>query len=146
MKLISHRGNINGKELDKENNPLYIKDILFNEYDVEIDVWKINNELFLGHDNSQYLINKNFIYNNRTKLWCHAKNYEAFEWLLINRLKCFWHTTEDYVLTNYGDVWVYPGKKLFRDCIAVLPEQTNYSKEELSQCKAICSDFIGIYK
>ena len=50
MILISHRGNINGKINELENNPDYINDALIIGYDVEIDIWVINNELFLGHD------------------------------------------------------------------------------------------------
>jgi len=50
MRLISHRGNINGKNLERENSFPYIQEALQLGYEVEIDIWVINNEVYLGHD------------------------------------------------------------------------------------------------
>jgi len=38
MILISHRGNINGQNLEKENSPDYVLEALSKNYDVEVDV------------------------------------------------------------------------------------------------------------
>jgi hypothetical protein len=51
MILISHRGNINGKQPDKENHPLYIFEAIKQGFQVEIDVWFIDGKFKLGHDN-----------------------------------------------------------------------------------------------
>ena len=59
MILISHRGNLNGKIPENENCPDYIDKAIHSGYDVEIDIWMIDNELFLGHDGPQYKV----IYN-----------------------------------------------------------------------------------
>ena len=53
MVIISHRGNLDGRKPGRENKPDYIQEALDAGYDVEIDVWMINNELFLGHDGSR---------------------------------------------------------------------------------------------
>ena len=45
MILISHRGNLEGKQPEQENNPLYIYNALNKGYEVEIDVWYKDNEL-----------------------------------------------------------------------------------------------------
>jgi glycerophosphoryl diester phosphodiesterase len=51
MILIAHRGNLNGKQPERENSPEYIKEALEKGYHVEVDVWlKETNNLFLGHD------------------------------------------------------------------------------------------------
>ena len=48
MILISHRGNLNGKS-DEENHPNHIDITLRQGFDVEIDVWKVNQvEWYLG--------------------------------------------------------------------------------------------------
>ena len=47
MILISHRGNINGKNTEKENHPSYIDEAIKGEYDVEIDVWYVDEKLWL---------------------------------------------------------------------------------------------------
>jgi hypothetical protein len=54
MILISHRGNLNGKDVDNENNPLYIDRALGKGYDVEVDVWYVNGKWYLGHDEPTY--------------------------------------------------------------------------------------------
>ena len=50
MILISHRGNINGKNESLENSKSYIKRALDLGYDVEVDVWFNNKTFYLGHD------------------------------------------------------------------------------------------------
>jgi hypothetical protein len=54
--LISHRGNVNGPNADKENHPDYIIQALQLGYNVEIDVWYTNNNWYLGHDNPVFEI------------------------------------------------------------------------------------------
>ena len=53
VKLISHRGNLYGKDELLENNPKHIKNL---NIDVEVDVWYIKSNLFLGHDFPKYKI------------------------------------------------------------------------------------------
>jgi hypothetical protein len=52
MILISHRGNINGKQPNKENHSLYIFEAIKQGFQVEIDVWFIDGKFKLGHDES----------------------------------------------------------------------------------------------
>ena len=54
MKLISHRGNINGKHEKFENFPSYIDTAIDQGYDVEIDLWKDSDGFYLGHDEPTY--------------------------------------------------------------------------------------------
>ena len=92
MKLIAHRGNINGPNAKEENHPDYINKTIKLGYDVEIDVWLTDNNWYLGHDNPIYKIKYDFLLNSR--FWIHAKNGEAFNVLLENKkLNVFWHTT-----------------------------------------------------
>lgn len=105
MKIISHRGNLIGREPQKENNPSYIQAAIQAGYEVEIDVWCVDGNLYLGHDSPDYLTDINFLKNSR--LWCHAKNTEAFSYMLQNGIRCFWHETDTYTLTSFGEVWCY---------------------------------------
>ena len=140
MILISHRGNINGKNSEKENHPDYILKALKMNYNVEVDVWYKNNELYLGHDNPQYKIHNDFLKNE--KIWCHAPNIAALNYL--DKIDChyFWHQEDDVTITNRGYFWTYPGKNLTEKSICVLPEISNYEK---ILCAGICSDFIENY-
>ena len=74
MILISHRGNLTGKNKN-ENHPSHIKNALLMGFDVEVDIWHVNGAFYLGHDKPLYKINKYFLLN--PKLWSHAKNSNA---------------------------------------------------------------------
>ena len=141
MYLISHRGNLNGIEKDNENNPDYINQAISRGYDVEVDVRYESGQFFLGHDFNQFKVEEEFLLNN--KLWCHAKTNEAL--IALDRIKAhyFWHQEDDYTITSKGFFWTYPGKKLLKKSICVLPERANYDKID---CLGICSDFIERYK
>jgi len=142
IKIISHRGNINGKDKNNENNPTHIKKVLKMGYDIEIDVWKIKDKFYLGHDAPQYFVEINFLKND--KLWCHAKNVEALEGMLKNEINCFWHQEDDYTITSGGLIWTYPGKILTEKSIIVLKEDNEYGLQDLKNVYGICTD--NIYK
>ena len=135
-KIISHRGNITGPCEELENKPEYILNALKKGFDVEVDVWLINNVLFLGHDKPQYKIELNFI--TKKGLWCHAKNLEAFQYMLKNNVHCFWHENEKCVLTSKNFIWCFPGIFL-EGGITVILGKTNIIKQE--NILGICTDY-----
>lgn len=144
MKLIAHRGNLNGPQPDKENSPDYISKAIESGYNVEIDIWFIDDKWYLGHDNPTYEIKYHFLFDSR--FWLHAKNGEAFDKLLKDKnynFNVFWHTTEDWVLTSKKYIWTYPNKILYLNSICVLPE-LGYNGD-LNKCDGICTDFIYKY-
>jgi len=136
-KLISHRGNLRFAIPSEENKPEYILEAL-DRFDVEIDVWYVNNQFYLGHDNPQYPIDESFLHND--KLWCHAKNHEALEAMeRINVVNYFWHEEEPYALTSSGYLWTYPGKPLSKLSIAVMPADIFHIT---SPVYGICCDYV----
>lgn len=144
MKFISHRGNLEEKNTSEENKPEKILYCLSQGYDVEIDVWHVNNIFYLGHDEPQYPISEYFLLNKN--LWCHAKNLNSLENMLRLEINCFWHQEDAFTITSKKFIWTYPGNKLTTNSIAVMPEKNNYSRNELALCYGICSDFIKLYK
>ena len=157
MIFIAHRGNTQGPNPTRENHPDYLKIAIKNGYNVEVDVWRLNNSLVLGHDNPQYQITDEFLNSlgEHNFLWTHTKNIEALQYMLdaknLNFTKqwnFFWHQEDDYTVTSGGYIWAYPGKHLTQDSICVMPEILTdpYSVEQMSTCKGICSDYIERYK
>ena len=146
MILISHRGNIDGTDPDLENSPDYIRRALDLGFDVEVDVWMDSEKLFLGHDGPEHQIPVNFLKNN--KLWCHAKNLEALEFMLAEpEIRCFWHQEDDVTLTSDNYIWTYPGIELRKKSICVMPEKHDVKLSDIpSRCSGICSDFIINFK
>ena len=145
MKFISHRGNLNGVDSKFENHPDKIN-ICFNlGYDVEVDVWYIENKFFLGHDNPQYEIDISFL--KKTGLWCHAKNMSALDRMIKEKnIHCFWHQEDDYTLTSNGIIWCFPGKELLNSSVCVMPERASYSLNDIKKCYGVCSNNIFEYK
>ena len=146
MRLISHRGNINGRFESHENEPNYIDIAIKSGYDVEVDVWYKDNILWLGHDEPQYANDFRWFRDRLTKLWVHCKNIEA----VIYFKECgypvhyFWHQEDDITLTSFNFLWTYPNKELYTDSVCVLPELNN--QEIPNHIHGVCSDFIEKYK
>lgn len=152
MKFISHRGNITGREPRYENSPLYIEQAIKAGFDVEVDIWYMDNEYWLGHDRPEYRTGIHFLKKWYEYLWIHCKNIEALEHMFITRqtyrkgfrLNYFWHEEDTLTLTSKGIPWVYPNKGPIRGGIMVMPE---YNDEEIpTYVGGICSDKIGLYR
>jgi hypothetical protein len=144
MKLIAHRGNLDGKHPSKENHPEYIDAAIFAGYDSEIDLRSNGTNLFLGHNGFEYQISTNYLLDRIDKLWVHCKDRQAFDIALQYNLNCFWHSNDDYTLTKAGYVWAFPGKfSTEYNCVMVLPE-TVWSLKEIVNFKTfgICSDIV----
>ena len=140
MFLISHRGNINGRDPNKENSIDYILKAIDLGYNVEIDVWFVNNSFYLGHDKPQYKVNHDFLINE--KLWCHAKNINALIEMSKYCIHYFWHDKDDFTLTSKNYIWAYPSRNINKKTIIVLPEIHNVN---FFECKGVCSDYIIRY-
>ncbi len=144
MKLISHRGNLDGPNPELENQPVYIETALKNGYDVEIDVWNIGGDWLLGHDYPLHTVNLNFLEN--PNLLCHAKNLDALSLMLGNDdIHCFWHQEDHYTITSRGYILSYPGYSTTgKNTICMKPEHHDLSTLQL--CHAACSDFVRHYR
>ena len=140
MKLISHRGNINGKIKKLENSPSYIDAEL--GYDVEVDVWKDSDGFYLGHDEPTYPVDLLWLSNRALRLWIHCKNHQALSYLNQTDLHYFWHHDDDVTITSNGIIWSHPRIKPIRNSIAVLPD----TEWKVNECMGVCSDNIINYK
>ena len=140
---ISHRGNINGKQPDRENHPVYIFEALAQGYWCEIDVWLTDSGIQLGHDLPQYPVNENMLRMER--LVCHAKNPQALAHMLaMEDVHCFWHDSDDYTLTSRNWIWAYPGKAAIgNNSYIALPE---IHQQDISGFAGVCSDVIEQYR
>jgi hypothetical protein len=143
MILISHRGNINGRIIEAENRPDYIDDTIRMGYDVEVDLWWVNDKIFLGHDKPQYEVNDEWLSNRADKLWVHCKNTNSLNWIRSTILHYFWHEEDTLTLTSKNYIWAYPGKQPIIGSIAVMPELYD---DNIAKCIGICSDYIQKYK
>ena len=140
MKLIAHRGNLNGPRPDKENSPEYLLRAVDNGYDCEVDVWVLDDDIWLGHDHPDYIVTKEFI--NNPAFWNHAKNLKALYYMLDNNIRCFWHEGDERTLTSDGFIWTYPDKEVTDKSIICLINNTDPIPDN---CYGICSDWVSKY-
>jgi len=141
MKLISHRGNLNGPDPNKENTVEYILAAIYNEFDCEIDIWKIDDTLYLGHDQPDNIVSLSFLEKYNNKLWIHCKNVPALVFLK-DTFNCFYHKDDEYTLTSKGYIWGNIHSYVDKNVIAVMPELTNKC---INNSAGICSDYIMNY-
>jgi hypothetical protein len=145
MLKISHRGNLKGPS-SRENHPTYIEEAVYAGFEVEVDIRLIDNQLWLGHDEAQYLTSKTFLDRYKNSLWVHCKNLEALEYFvgLKQDYKYFWHEEDSYTLTSNGLIWTYPGKPITNKSILVINGQEPLP--DPTKVFGICSDYVKILK
>ena len=141
MKLISHRGNINGPNPEMENDPRYVENTLAKGYSVEVDVWSNGSDFYLGHDKPQRQVSELFLRHGR--IWCHAKDIKTFYKLIDIGVHCFSHDQDEVALTTKGYLWSSYGNQMTDKSICVMPPK---NKQLETNIAGVCSDFIGHYK
>ena len=111
MKLISHRGNLTGKDPNTENSPDKIDFCIFKGFDVEIDLWVIKDKIYLGHDYPQYEIDKKYLDERQDSIWIHCKNETCLFYFNRSNYNYFWHETDKFTITSKRFIWTYPEQK-----------------------------------
>ncbi len=135
MIIISHRGNLTGSDPETENRPDQIIKVLEMGFDVEVDVWFVDDEWYLGHDEPTHRVPEKFL--EVDGLWLHAKSLEAVERLSKKDLNVFWHEDDAVTMTRHGYIWCYPNKEVDGG-IAVDHGQLDDVDKRL---RGICTDY-----
>jgi len=136
MKIISHRGNLQGRIPERENHPSYIVEAVNLGIDVEIDVWYVDGEFYLGHDEPMHKVDLQFLM--QPAMWCHAKNSDALRRMLESGVHCFWHENDCYTLTSKGIPWCIPAKWIAGGITVVLsPKDLGVA---IKDCLGVCVD------
>ena len=145
MILIAHRGNIDGRIPSRENHPEYITEALKEGYDVEIDVWFINQDFYLGHDKPKILIDRSFLLDREDKLWVHCKNLDCLSKLKYWNINYFWHQQDDVALTSHHFLWAYPKpmSAYFWNMVCLdFSPNVDYNFYRSKYIHALCCDYI----
>ena len=141
MVLISHRGNVNGRVLDRENTEQYIDDAIALGYDVEIDVWYQDANYWLGHDNPERVIDLRWLLKRKDNLWIHCKNFRALS-SLSDHLTVFYHSQEAYTLISNGLIWAHNIHDVDDKCIIPLLDDKDVEQWKPVHVHGVCSDYV----
>jgi len=140
LRHIAHRGNLRGPIPSRENRQDYIDQALERGFEAEVDVWAINENLWLGHDSPQYETNLNWLEERSSHLWVHCKNLGAVDYLASTELNWFFHNQDDLTITNKGFLWCFPGMTLLSTEFVML--SFGHEKPPIpSNAIGICSDY-----
>jgi len=148
MKLIAHRGNLNGPNPLRENSIDYIEKSISEGFDVEVDLRHEDHNFYLGHDEPQYYVPMSWLVKYKDVLWIHCKNLEALEKMSssVIEFNYFWHETDSYTITSKGIGWVYPGKQPYTNSVLVMPETVDSCDGYINGVYGICTDKVIYYK
>lgn len=148
MRLIAHRGNINGPEFSildgtRENTLDHLLNALGRGYDVEVDVMLIKDKMYAGHDLPLYDMTGWDLPIDRT--WYHCKNVDAFVHLSHDGVNAFMHDSDDYAFTTHGYLWANVGRPCVSgNSVQVLPEQSGWRID--TNAYAVCTDYCEMFR
>ena len=142
MLIISHRGNLEGENQSTENSPSQIETAINFGYDVEIDLWLIDNDFMLGHDKPEHPISLDWLVSNEKILWVHCKNFEAIDYLSKNQinLNYFFHDSDDLTLTSRNFMWIYPKKTYSNNSVIVCKDVDEFANYLKKPPFGVCTD------
>jgi len=110
--VISHRGNLDGRVIEKENEPNYLLQAIDHGFDIELDIHWWKEAFWLGHDKPEYEVNTSFLESIKERAWFHCKNLEVVEKFYNTKYNWFWHEEDKVTLTSNGNIWCYPGYEI----------------------------------
>jgi hypothetical protein len=146
MRLISHRGNINGRKPNLENTLEYIDTAIESGYAVEIDAWEQGTKLYLGHDKGEIEVSLDWLLDRNNYLYIHCKNFQALSYLIDHDLDIFYHEKEDYTIMSNGLIWAHNIDMVDELCIIPLLDKKDIENWKERLVYGVCSDYIELLK
>lgn len=144
---ILHRGLSCGPDKTLENKEDNLWKQLHNGWDIECDIWFINEEWWLGHDEPSMKLH-NVALLSHPHAWIHCKHLPALVECMRRvsegcRINCFFHDSDVATLTSQGYIWTYPGNIIYDShAICVMPERHGYRLYNILQSGGVCSDYL----
>ena len=130
-----------GPDKDLENCPTTIE-MVSNFFKVEVDIWKIDRDYFLGHDDPQYLISFDWLVYLQPKLMLHCKNRLAYDCQTLVSFHRFMHEDEASVTCSRGNILKHPDCGPLPGSYNMMPELSkNETLETILSSKAVCTDY-----
>jgi len=144
MIYISHRGNLEGIDKERENSLSYIDEAIALGYEAEVDLRLNDGRLFFGHDTPDYNVTHAWLQKRKNKLWIHVKDYKSLVWLLNSEedYRYFCHESDKYTLTSNGYVWSHDLKNnMINKCIVPLISKEQVMNFTQRSFYGVCTDY-----
>lgn len=141
--IISHLGNITGRQPEHENSLPYVKAALAAGWHVMVEVAFHNGAFFLPTQQGAVFAPPSFFSGQR--VWCRASDPVTLEALCNVGAHCFSGGTAPYVLTSHQFFWTLPDHTLVDRSIAVYPELASAAWVEAAEPAGLCSNEPAAY-
>lgn len=144
IRIIAHRGLLQGPDSFKENNPKFIENSLVMGYDCEIDLWVVQGKYYLGHDEPRYEVPESFLERWKSNLFVHCKNFDCLKSMPTD-MNYFWHENDEFTITSKGQIWAYYKREIAAEgTIVVMPEVVG--TKLVKEIFGICTDWPDLYR
>ena len=151
MLYISYQGIFDGKNYEDANTPDQIGTSFNNGFSCMVDVWRIDDALYVGSEQAPISVTDSYLRGNR--FWIKCANQETYDWFttqsLIQYPNYFYQPNSmANVSTSSNKLWT-PGTVPVNDTsIIVLPEIQDrglFSTVHL-RCYGVCSTYLTFIK
>ena len=157
MILIAHRGNLYGRQPERENSPEYLNEAINQGYHVLADTWYYDHCFWFGFHHPKdtslcYKPHVDWLPYAMNSVLLRARNPEALIKANELGLNAFWHQTDSYSLTTWGDLLGFYGAPACGESfVCMMPHREcslvdDQYLDELSghhDQYALCSDHAG---
>jgi hypothetical protein len=153
MLYISYQGIYDGKDFESANTPNQIGNAFNNGYSCMVDVWRIDNKLYVGSEEAPIEVTEKYLQGNR--FWLNARNTDMVNWVAAQPRKLypnyfsFSNDTESNDATSSGGQIITPGTVPVSNLsIIFLPEIEDrglLSTVKL-KCYGVCSVYLNFIK
>jgi hypothetical protein len=141
--IISHLGNINGRDEKRENTPAHVDKALKAGWHVCVDVIFKNGGFFLPHANGNSVLTPSFF--SKPRVWSRAYDPETADALCNIGAHNFVYAGGFLALTSSQFVWTPPPHPLTARAIAYLPETAAAQWLADAEPAGLCSDTPAAY-
>ncbi len=149
MKVYAHRANLDGPGTG-DNRREAIQECLRSGIGVEVDVWGIEGELWVGHDEPAWKLSDDLA--SSPDVMCHAKNVEAVT-VLRNKAAQFFCLDRDlFALCSNGLIWANygceptPWSVMCSPELVGAPESIEQFWPRVARAYGVCTDFPRRYR
>jgi len=153
--IFAHRGNLDGPSDHENTMPLFRKATSLG-YGIEIDIWKSDGKIWVGHDSPFYPIERPTIQalSDRGPIILDCKNYGAMVWASQNfcgpRIDAYYYLSDHPTFSMFGRLVFRSGDyEPPNNCslIQVMPEHDNVNNWNCitNNISHIVTDYPGEY-